>query len=88
MEECLEETVSKLSTRLLLKKLNYLRKFQSLYLQNYDFGLVKDLHRYTIEEIRQILKDELATREHVPNKIEARKIRQMKAKHRNGKVKC
>ena len=65
--------VIQLHTKVLLRYLDKARKCGGFYSPGYKGG-----HGYSME----MLKAELATREHVPNKVEAKKIRQEKAKGR------
>jgi len=83
----LRKVVKGTHTKVLLDRLNGLRKFCSQYREYPNLIQVDDPTQYKLEQFRQILKEELATREHVPNKIESRKIRQMKAKHHTKEIK-
>lgn len=66
-----KETVEKFHTRKLLKILNNLRTF-AMYFDDAETKEVKD-------EI-DLIKEVLSTREHIPNKKEAKIIRQKAAK--------
>lgn len=73
-----------LHTKQLLKELRRCRVAQSL---EYDAWFEMDLEEARLEsddflDYVKALKAELATREHVPNKQEAKKIRQAKTKKR------
>lgn len=73
------EHLEALSTRELLGYLQSARRCGGSYNPYYDSGSApKGTKWYTIAEIKGVL----ATREHIPNKSESRKIRQYKAKHR------
>jgi len=67
--------LTKIYTRALLKMLRSWH-YQNWYLEIHDYSFNRDYHLPTIEE----LKAELATREHIPNKQEAKVLRQQKAK--------
>lgn len=71
------EYLKTLTTKELMGLLQSARKCGGSYNPFYDSGSApKGSRRYTIEEI----KNELATKPHIPNKIEAKKIRQDKQK--------
>lgn len=73
-----ENYLKTLHTKELLGLLQSARKCGGGYNLFYDSGYAFEGSKwYTIDEI----KEELATREHVPNKSERRKIRQEKAKN-------
>lgn len=64
-----------LHTRQLLKHLRGLRKWESKWHTSIEYA---DLPKDVQDEI-DLCKEILATREHIPSKLEARKIRQLKA---------
>lgn len=78
--------IKTLHTKQLLKMLRQVQREQGSI--NLDWWYSKeehqeDLHNYEILKSKEAdIKKELATREHVPNKIEARKIRQEKARRK------
>lgn len=66
--------------------LNMLRKYSFLYSDNYwylasygDGGIYSEFS----EKVTKLLKEELATREHIPNKIESKIIRQKAARKKD-----
>jgi len=65
------EELKQIPTKVLLKYLKRSRKCGSSFWSPYDNGV-----GWTTEQ----LKEELATREHIPNKLETKKLRQQAAK--------
>lgn len=73
------EKLEDLSTKTLLSYLGSARRLGGSYNPYYDSGYAPSWSRsFTIAEIKAVL----TTREHIPNKLERRTIRQQKAKKR------
>ena len=73
------KTIKELDTKTLLSYLDSCRRLGGSFNPYYDSGYSpKDSPVFTYEQI----KEELATREHIPNKQERRKIRQEKFKNK------
>ena len=65
------EELERLNTKVLLDYLAWARKFNGSYTPN-------DCYYFTVEQIKTVL----ATREHVPNRHERRRLRQEEAKRK------
>jgi hypothetical protein len=74
------EDLKLLHTRALLAKLNSVRSVMSQLA--YSFDVDDGVYYSILGNYKELLKDELATREHIPNKLESKKIRQEKAKRK------
>ena len=65
-------------TRQLLSMLSRVR----LEIPNHDYYIAHDEYHKSLEEYYDRIKKVLATREHIPNKIESKKLRQLRAKQK------
>ncbi len=79
------EDIKKMHTRQLLSEYRQYR-FLTLSHNDHLYGTEDEYYKELaeLEEIRFNIKKELDTREHVPNKIETKKIRQLAAKKNKG----
>lgn len=77
------EDLKKLHTKTLLRKLQEVRvTMQQKYYDEFVPEEFRDSQWNAFIKYKKALKDILSTREHIPNKIEAKKIRQEKARRK------